>query len=125
MDIAFLLGKMYNHENSKIHTPYISITNMGNNMDKQTERIIFGELIKKVREWEKNEGYTDYYEKDEDSGLEIISIKNSTTIYTYFNELPVSAIDEINEITKKVNWEIEKITATGDGLLCFVLERVK
>ena len=81
---------------------------------------MFGELIKKVREWEKNEGYTDYYEKDEDSGLEIISIKNSTTIYTYFNELPVSAIDEINEITKKVNWEIEKITATGDGLLCFI-----
>ena len=94
-------------------------------MDKKTERIIFGELIKKVREWEKNEGYTDYYEKDEDSGLEIISIKNSTTIYTYFNELPVSAIDEINEITKKVNWEIEKITATGDGLLYFVLKRVK
>ena len=125
MDIAFLSEKMYNHGNSKIHTLYILITNMGNNMDKQTERIIFGELIKKVREWEKNEGYTDYYEKDEDSGLEIISIKNSTTIYTYFNELPVSAIDEINEITKKVNWEIEKITATGDGLLCFVLERVK
>lgn len=95
-------------------------------MDKQTERIIFGELIKKVREWEKNEGYAaDYYEKDEDSGLEIISIKNSTTIYTYFNELPVSAINEINEITKKVNWEIDKITTTGDGLLCFVLKRLR
>ena len=67
MDIAFLSEKMYNHGNSKIHTLYILITNMGNNMDKQTERIIFGELIKKVREWEKNEGYTDYYENDENS----------------------------------------------------------
>ena len=93
-------------------------------MNYKEKEMLDNELMKKAKVWEKTSQFEGYY-GDDNTGIFITSDRTTMEIYTYFNELPVSAIDEINEVTRKINWEIDKIAADGDGLLFFVFRKVK
>ena len=93
-------------------------------MNEKDRKTIFDELREMIRTLEKNEKFTDYYRQTTDDIKFDICTNNTTEIYTYFNELSIVAINSVNEIVKKVGWEIQSIGATGDGLMYFTLRKI-